>query len=249
MTRRFGGLAAVNDVSFNVRQGEILGLIGPNGAGKSTLVNLITGIDTPSSGDVVLFGRSIRKLPAHERGRLGVARTFQVVKPLVGMSVRENIMVGALFGMQGHTSTKQDAERTADQVIETVGLRSKQDAQMDDLTLADRKALEIGRALATGPRVLLLDEAMSGLNPAETEQKIALLRRLNEQGLTMIVIEHVMRVVMTLSHRVLVLHHGQKIAQGTPEEVVRDAAVIQAYLGKRYLESRDGEAADSNAGS
>jgi branched-chain amino acid transport system ATP-binding protein len=237
LTRRFGGLAAVDDVSFDVREGEILGLIGPNGAGKTTLVNLVTGLDWPNGGDVAFFGKSIRHLPPHERGRLGIVRTFQVVKPLLGMTVRENAMVGALFGTEGHTRDLREAAHKADEALAIVGLEAKQHWPVEEVTLADRKALELARALATGPRLLLLDEVMAGLNPTEMDRKIALLRRLNQQGITMLVIEHVMRVVMTLSHRVLVLHHGQKIAQGPPAEVARDEQVVRAYLGTRYSES------------
>jgi branched-chain amino acid transport system ATP-binding protein len=245
LARRFGGLAAVDDVSFAVQPGEILGLIGPNGAGKTTLVNLITGLDRPNAGDVLFFGQSVRRLPPHARGRLGLARTFQVVKPLLGMTVRENVMVGALFGTAGHTRDMAEAGRQADAALATVGLDAKTQAPVEELTLADRKALELARALATGPRLLLLDEVMAGLNPVETDAKIALLRRLNEAGLTLLVIEHVMKVVMSLSHRVLVLHHGQQIAQGPPAEVARDEGVIRAYLGQRYSEALAAEVEDA----
>ena len=233
LTRRFGGLAAVDGVSFDVQAGEILGLIGPNGAGKTTLVNLITGLDSPSSGDVRFFGQSVRRLPPHERGRRGIARTFQVVKPLLGMTVRENVMVGALFGTAGHTRGLREAGREADEALAVVGLDAKQHWPVEELTLADRKALELARALATGPRLLLLDEVMAGLNPVETDRKITLLRRLKETGITMLVIEHVMKVVMSLSDRVLVLHHGELLAEGTPAEIRADERVRRVYLGQR----------------
>jgi branched-chain amino acid transport system ATP-binding protein len=234
LTRRFGALTAVDGVSFAVWPGEILGCIGPNGAGKTTLINLIDGLLAPHGGDILFGGQSIRRLAPHQRSRLGIARTFQVVKPLLGMTVRENVMVGALFGTEGHTRTLGEAGRKAEEALELVGLAAKQAWPVEQLTLADRKALELARALAMGPRLLLLDEVMAGLNPAEVARKLELLRRLNERGVTMLVIEHVMQVVMTLSHRVVVLHHGQKIAEGPPRAVAADERVIRAYLGARY---------------
>ncbi|MBX5493674.1 MAG: ABC transporter ATP-binding protein [Chloroflexi bacterium] len=235
VTRRFGALAAVDRVSFALWPGEILGCIGPNGAGKTTLINLIDGLLQPHEGDICFAGQSIRRLAPHQRSRLGIARTFQVVKPLIGMTVRENVLVGALFGTHGHTRSQREAGLLADEALELVGLAPKQAWPVERLTLADRKALELARALAMGPRLLLLDEVMAGLNPAEIARKLDLLRRLNERGVTMLVIEHVMQVVMTLSHRVVVLHHGQKIADGPPRVVAADENVIRAYLGARYV--------------
>jgi branched-chain amino acid transport system ATP-binding protein len=230
VSRRVGGLVAVDDVSFDIGPGEVVGLIGPNGAGKSTLVNLVSGLDRPTGGEILYQGTSLTRAPAHARAKMGIARTFQAGRPLVGMTVRDNIVVAAMFGCRD-LDTVGKREALADEVLETVGLGPKGGWSVTELTSADRKALELGRALATRPRLMLLDEVMAALNTRELDEKLAVLTRLKAMGTTMLVIEHVMRVVMTISDRVVVLHHGKLIADGPPEAVVREPAVISAYLG------------------
>lgn len=238
-TRYFGGLAAVKDVTVDVEEGEIFGIIGPNGAGKTTLLNLISGLLSLSSGDIFFRGQSLKGKRPHQICRMGIARTFQVVKPFQGMTVRENVAIGALFGAgQGSAKGTREALRDADEILDFVGLDGKADLAVSDITLADRKRVELARALAMRPTLLLLDEVMAGLNPKEVGDMMDLVREVNRRGVTILVIEHVMRAIMGISHRILVLHHGQPIRLGTPQQVCTDEKVIAAYLGERYAKSR-----------
>jgi len=232
LTKRFGGLTAVSDVSFTAEAGRITALIGPNGAGKTTTFNMVAGALAPTSGTVVFDGRAITGLPAEAVAGAGISRTFQVVRPMTGMSVRDNAMVGAL----ARGSSLREARLRAEAALDMVGLSAKAPLDASGLTLPDRKMLEIARCLAMRPRLLLLDEAMAGLRPGEADRVIAVLRRLNGEGLTILLIEHVMRVVMSLADRVAVLHHGELIAEGRPAEVVADPAVIDSYLGSRRVQ-------------
>jgi branched-chain amino acid transport system ATP-binding protein len=230
VSRSFGGLRAVNALSFAVEEGEIVGLIGPNGSGKTTVFNLISGVLPPHRGHITFAHASILGLRPHEVCRRGIGRTFQIVQPFNSLTVMENVRVGAFRAVQDPGQATRDAEA----VLALVGLGRRRDALPPSLTIADRKRLELARALATRPRLLLLDEVMAGLRPAETLEMIEVARRIHASGITLLVIEHVMRAVMSLSHRVVVLHHGEKIAEGTPREVSRDAGVIRAYLGEEY---------------
>ncbi len=237
VTKRFGGLAAVADVSFDLHEGEILGLIGPNGSGKTTLVNVVTGALPGASGDVRFQGRSIGGLPSHEIGRRGVSRTFQVVKPFRNLTVVENVMVGALFGARGGAGDVATARRQAAEILELVDLSHRALAPADALNVPERKRMELARALAMRPRVLLLDEVMAGLNPAEIDAAVDLIKSIRGRGVSLIVIEHVMKAIRSLSDRILVLYHGEKLTEGPPAAVLNDQQVISAYLGRRYAEA------------
>jgi len=239
VTKRFGGLAAVNDLSFSLQKGEILGVIGPNGAGKSTMVNIIGGSMPPTSGTILYQGHDITRLPPNRRMRLGVVRTFQVTQPFMGLDVRENVMVGAFFGQQERNHTK--ALRIADEVLERMSLAHKATFKGDQLTIADRKRLEMARALATNPQLLLLDEVMAGLTATEVAQAVELIKQINKMGVTILVIEHIVRAIASASNRILVLHHGRKIAEDEPSQVLSDPRVIEAYLGERYAQKRTRE--------
>jgi branched-chain amino acid transport system ATP-binding protein len=228
LTKRFGGLVAVSDVTFDVEAGELVGLIGPNGAGKTTLFHLITGFHRPTAGRVRFDGRDVTGLRPHALCRLGIARTFQIVQPFPGLSVLGNAAIGA-FNRTRDPAAARAAARAA---LAVVGLDTQAEREARALTLPDRRRLEVARALATGPRVLLLDEAMSGLAPTEVSAMIGLLRRLRGEGLTILVIEHLLGAIMTLSDRVVVLDHGEKIAEGPPVLVARDSRVVEAYLGR-----------------
>ncbi len=228
--KRFRGLLAVDGVSFSVPQGAIVGLIGPNGAGKTTLFNLIAGVYRPDQGRILFEDREIGGLSPHETCRAGIARTFQIVRPFGALSVLENVMVGAFLGGGGTAA----ARTRALDMLDRIGLAQKAQAPAHSLTLPDRKRLEVARALATQPRLLLLDEVMAGLRPVEIDAMVATFAALaREMGLTILLTEHVMRAVMTLSHHVVVVHHGQKICEGTPDHVARDPAVIECYLGAK----------------
>jgi branched-chain amino acid transport system ATP-binding protein len=235
LTKRFHGLVAVSDVSFHLKRGEILGLIGPNGAGKTTLVSLINGTLEPTAGEVVFEGRSMRGVPAYRRARLGIARTFQVMKPFPGMSVLENVSVGALFGANGGERHIGRAREQAREYLEFVGLGSRIAQRAEALGGPDRKRLELARALAMKPRLLLLDEVMAGLNHVEIEEVIADIKKVRDRGISILVIEHVMKAIKSLSDRVFVLHHGEKIVEGTTDEALRDPRVVEAYLGRKRL--------------
>jgi len=236
VTKKFGGLAAVADVTFDLREGEILGLIGPNGSGKTTLVNLITGALPVTAGEVRFGERTLTGLPSHQIGRLGVSRTFQVVKPFRNLTVVENVMVGALFGARGGAPDLRTARRQAEEILALVRLDHRTDAPADALNVPERKRMELARALAMRPRVLLLDEVMAGLNTAEIDAAVDLIKRIRDRGVTLLVIEHVMKAIRNLSDRILVLFHGQTLTEGAPAEVLNDSRVVAAYLGRRYAE-------------
>jgi branched-chain amino acid transport system ATP-binding protein len=228
VSKSFSGLHAVEDVTFAVREGEIAAVIGPNGAGKTTLFNMIAGVLQPDAGTIAFGGQRIDGLSPDTIARRGVGRTFQLVRPFPGLSVEDNVIVGALM----HRREVDAARRHARDVLSRLDLFDKRNVPAAALTLPDRKRLEVARALATDPKLLLLDEVMAGLRPTETDRMVSILGRLNrESGITILLIEHVMRAVMALAARILVLHHGAAIAEGTPETIVREPAVIQSYLG------------------
>ena len=230
VTKRFGGLTAVRAVSLEVRAGDLLGIIGPNGAGKTTLFNVISGYYRPEEGRVRFDGHDVTGLPAHEISRLGLTRTFQIVKPFGNLSVADNVMIGALTRLPRVRDARVEAER----VIALCGLGPHARARARALPIALRKRLEVARALATRPRLLLLDEVMAGLNPAELAGIVDLVRRIHGEGVTLIVIEHIMAAMMRLAQRIVMLHHGEKIAEGTPQTIAHDRRVIDAYLGEEF---------------
>ncbi len=231
ISKRFRGLAAVSRVSFNVQQGDIFAVIGPNGAGKTTLFNMIAGALPPDEGSITFAGTRTEGLRSDQIARLGVGRTFQLVRPFPALTVEDNVIIGALM----QTKTVRDAETIARDTMARLDLFDKRAQIASSLTLPDRKRLEVARALATGPKLLLLDEVMAGLRPTETDRIVATLRDLNRGGLTILLIEHVMRAVTALASRILVLHHGAAIAEGNPEQVLRDPAVVESYLGAESL--------------
>jgi branched-chain amino acid transport system ATP-binding protein len=237
VTKRFGGLAAVSRVDFDLREGEILGLIGPNGSGKTTLVNVLTGALGYSDGDARFRGDSIRGLPPYEIGRRGISRTFQIVKPFRNLTVVENVMVGALFGADGGARALAEARRQAKAVLEFVALSHRAEAAADALNVPERKRMELARALAMRPTVLFLDEVMAGLNPAEIDAAVELIKQIRDRGISLVVIEHVMKAIRHLSDRILVLYHGEKLTEGPPDEVLNNPEVIAAYLGRRYADA------------
>jgi len=234
-TRRFGGLIAVNSVDLEVRSREIFGLIGPNGAGKTTLFRLLSGMYRPSAGSIQLHGHEIGGLSAHAVNALGIATTHQIVRPFADLSVRKNILVGVLYGRSGLRGAAARTE--VDRVLDLMQLTPHAETLGRSLTLARRKRLEVGRALATKPEVLLLDEVAAGLNPTESARMIELIRQVRASGVTIVMVEHVMQAIMSLSDRIMVMDLGRRIALGTPSEIANDAAVIKAYLGERAVES------------
>jgi branched-chain amino acid transport system ATP-binding protein len=234
VTRRFGGLKAVSNVTLSVPAGEVIGLIGPNGAGKTTLVNVITGVHPASEGSIRFAGEDITRLKPWQAARRGIARTFQIVQPFPEMTVLENVAAAAMFA--GARRYGREAEREAREHLDFVGLGALADRRASALTLAMRKRLEFAKGLAMRPRLLLLDEVNAGLNATEVDQALALIRAIAARGVTILIIEHLMKVVLSLCSRIVVLHHGELIAEGTPDTIVRDPRVVQAYLGRRYAE-------------
>ncbi|MBT9258896.1 MAG: ABC transporter ATP-binding protein [Clostridiales bacterium] len=229
VSKRFGGLLAVKDVSFHIDGNEIVGLIGPNGAGKTTIFNLISGVYRPDTGDIFVLDRPVTGLPPHRIAHLGVARTHQVVRPLQELTVLENAMVGASFGRHQHRLGK--AHEIAEEALKKVGLERKADSLAGSLNMAEKKRLEVARALAAEPRLLLLDEVLAGLNPTEVQEMVEVIRSLRREDLAILIIEHVMTAIMSLSDRIIVLDQGKVIAEGSPQEVAEDPAVQEAYLG------------------
>lgn len=228
ITKRFGGLIAVNNLDLQVDQGEIVGMIGPNGAGKTTAFNMISGVYKPNDGQILFKGNDVTHWRPDQICKIGLTRTFQVVKPFNQLSVRENVIVGAY----NHIKDEHLAHKKVDEVLEFLDMSDQADQMASDLTIASRKRLELARALATDPIMLLLDEVMAGLRPKETDEVIDMVRRISEKGVAVLLVEHVMRVVMALAKRVVVIHHGVKIAEGVPLDIVRNKAVIEAYLGE-----------------
>jgi branched-chain amino acid transport system ATP-binding protein len=229
LSKSFGSVAAVSDISFDVGENEIVALVGPNGAGKTTSFNMIAGAMTPDSGEVLFRGGAVQGLPPEHIASLGIARTFQVMRPLAGMTVLENAIVGPLAMGQ----SMREATATAREIIEQVDFGGKSDAIASTLTLPERKMLELAKAISLKPSLLLLDEVMASLRPVESDRIVTLLKRLRDNGLTILLIEHVMRVVMSTADRVVVMHHGEKIAEGVPAEIATNETVIEKYLGRR----------------
>jgi len=231
VSKRFGGLVAVREVTLQVGAGDLVGVIGPNGAGKTTLFNVIAGYYRPDEGRILFGGRDITGHATHEICRLGLTRTFQIVKPFGSLPVLDNVMIGALTRIHSVVAARREARR----VVEFCGLADFAEVAARSLPIGFRKRLEVARALATRPRLLLLDEVMAGLNPAELAAMVELIRRLHTDGFTVIVIEHIMAAIMRLAQRIVVLHHGEKIAEGPPAEIARDAKVVDAYLGEEFV--------------
>ena len=233
LVKHFGGLAAVNNVSFEVQQGEIFGLIGPNGSGKTTIFNMISNYHHPTSGSVYFKDKDITGLKTFKICKLGVARTFQVVKPLGRMTVEDNVIAAAF----SREKIKKNARALAKETLEFCGLSHRKDVLAKSLSIGERKRLEITRAMATRPQLILLDETAAGLNPSEVKAAIELIKRIRDKGVAIIIVEHIMKVIMTISDRIHAINFGQTIAQGTPQEVANNSKVIEAYLGEEYAEN------------
>jgi ABC-type branched-subunit amino acid transport system ATPase component len=233
LCKSFGGLMAVSHLDFDLQEGEIIGLIGPNGSGKTTMLNLLTGFLKPDSGTIALRGENVAGLPRYRISQKGVARTFQLTKTFFEFTALQNVMVGRSFGQQPARNMRQAAEESR-QILEQVGLGDKAAVPAKDLILMQRKMLELARALATRPHLLLLDELMAGLNHGETEEACALIRRIRDGGMTIVVVEHIVQAIVNVSDRIMVLNMGEKIAQGPPEDIIHNPHVIEVYLGKSY---------------
>jgi branched-chain amino acid transport system ATP-binding protein len=240
LNQRFGGIQAIDDLSFALKEGEVVALIGPNGAGKTTLVNLLTGVHRPTSGRIRFQGEDVTAQQPFQAARRGLARTFQIVQPFPRMTVLENVAAGALFG--GKQPSVAAAMDVAREQLEFTELASFADRPASSLTLAGRKRLELAKSMAMAPKVLMLDEVNAGLNASEIDGALTLIRKIAERGITILIIEHLMKVVMSLAERVLVLHHGQLIAEGSPTEIVRNTKVVEAYLGQKFAQRFGGDA-------
>lgn len=233
--KQFRGLVAVKDVDMDVVEGEILGLIGPNGAGKTTLINCICGIYSPDAGRIIFQSKNITGLPPNKICRMGIVRTAQIVQSFPGLSVLDNVVIGAMFG-DPTTHSKREAYEKAYRALEFLRFpHEKIDKPVRSLNIIELKMVQLARALAANPKLLILDEVTTGLNPTESEQAMATIKEIRNRGITILMVEHVMRVIMTISDRIVVLHHGEKIAEGTPQEVANDEVVIKSYLGEKYL--------------
>lgn len=234
ISKRFGGLQAVSELSFDLKQGEILGLLGPNGAGKTTAFNMISGALRTDTGDILFDGKSLVGKAPWDICRLGIGRTYQLSKPFGGLSVVENIMVGAFVRAPSESAARDEAE----EIASFLGLAGKMNVDADDLTAVDRRKLELGRALATQPKLLLMDEVVAGATPQEASEMVELVKQVRDRGVTILIVEHVMKVIMGLSDRVIVLDYGKLIANGAPRDVVNQPEVMKAYFGERYVQSR-----------
>lgn len=234
ISKNFSGLRALKDVTFTVNKGEILGLVGPNGAGKSTLINVMTGIYRPSSGKIVFMENDISKLSPNKICRLGITRTFQSVQTFPHLTAKENVMVATLFGKDGHHNVNV-AEENAKRVLDFIGFpEEKHDQHIKNLNMIDLKRIQLARALATEPELLMLDEVSTGLNPKESMEAVRLIEKIRDSGITILMVEHIMRIIMGVSDRIVVLNYGEKLAEGTPKEVAENPEVIESYLGEKY---------------
>jgi branched-chain amino acid transport system ATP-binding protein len=231
VTKAFGGLVAINDLDLAINEGEVVGLIGPNGSGKTTSFNLISGFIKPDRGEIIFNGKNITGFKPHRICQYGIARTFQLTKPFAGLTALQNVMIGMMYG-EGKIRSVVKARMECEKILEFVGLARRGQSPVTSFGIVDRKKLEIARALATKPRLLLLDEMMSGLTATEMDEAVRLVRSIGDSGITMIVVEHVMKAILDISSRLIVLNYGEKIAEGEPREVVRDERVIEAYLGE-----------------